>query len=192
MLMLNRLKSRLTRFRDDIDGIMTVEMVITLPFLFWMITTSFELFEVHRYKAARIKATYTVADMISREMMEMDEGYFDNAKSLFDSMTLDHGENQVRMSVVRYQSSDDSYRVDFSETRGDGPMNDLADSDVASAHSELPILRSGEQLIIVESTSTYQPIFEYPGLNNEYTVNTKVFTGVRFAPQLCMTGGCDS
>lgn len=184
----SRLAAPLARFRDDTRGIMTVEMVITLPFLFWMITTSFELFEVHRYKAARIKATYTVADMLSREMVAVDPLYMDNAKRLFDAVTGDNGSNQVRMSVVRYNSADDTYSVQWSEVRGSGEMSPLTDADVAHAHSEIPILRGGEELIIVESTSTYSPLFGYPGLNKDYRVNTKMFSDIRFAAQLCWYG----
>ena len=185
MTYFNRFKSALARFRDGTDGIMTVEMVITLPFLFWMITTSFELYEVHRYKSARVKATYTVADMLSRELLPVDAQLTAGAKTLFDAVTADHGDNQLRMTVVEYDSINDSYVVEWSDTHGDGPMSDLTTAEVANAHSEIPVLQGGEQLIIVESTSTYTPIFSYPGLNNDYTVNTKVFTGIRFAAQLC-------
>lgn len=185
-----RIKAALSRFRSATDGVMTIEMVICLPFLFWMITTSYELYEVHRYKAARVKATYTVADMLSREMLPVNDTYVDGAKSLFDDQTLDHGQNQVRMSVVMFNSDDNEYSVRWSEVRGTGPMAKLADADVATAHDELPILQGGEELIIVESTSVYTPIFVYPGLNNDYTVNTKVFTGIRFAPQLCWEVEC--
>lgn len=185
MSMLTRFKLSLARFRKDTSGIMTVEMVITLPFLFWMITTSFELFEVHRYKSVRVKATYTVADMLSRELLPVNDAYVDAAKSVYDSMTRDHGVNQVRMSVVVYESATDTYAVRWSEVRGEGPMPEMTDAHVSTAHAELPILQGGEELIIVESNSTYEPIFKYPGLNNRYTVNTRVFTGIRFAAQLC-------
>ena len=188
MLILARLKHALARFRSATDGVMTVEMVIVLPFLFWMITTSFELFEVHRYKAARIKATYTVADMLSREMVAVNDSYIDAAKSLFDAQTLDNGANQVRMSVVTYNSGTDTYSVRWSEVRGPGPMSDLVDADVATAHAQFPILQGGQELILVESTSTYSAMFEYPGLNDDYTVNTRTFTGIRFASQLCWEG----
>lgn len=188
MFMMARLKYALSRFRSATEGVMTVEMVIVLPFLFWMITTTFELYEVHRYKAARIKATYTVADMLSREMLPVNSTYIDAAKSLFDSQTLDHGINQVRMSVVMFNAATDTYSVRWSEVRGDGDMSALTNTDVATAHDELPMLNGGEELIIVESTSIYQPTFVYPGLNNQYTVNTQVFTGIRFASQLCWEG----
>lgn len=181
-------RQRLARFRERTDGVMTVEMVITLPFLFWMITTSFELFEVHRYKAARVKATYTVADMLSRELLPVNDTYITNAKALFDSLTLDNGANQLRVSVVLYRSSADEFEVRWSEVRGPGDFAPLTTAQVATAHDQLPILQGGEELIIVESNSTYRPVFKYPGLNNDYEVNTKTFSSVRFQSQLCWEG----
>ncbi|WP_371227480.1 TadE/TadG family type IV pilus assembly protein [Roseovarius sp. 2305UL8-3] len=174
-----------SRFSKEKDGVMTVEMVITLPLLFWMITTSFELFEVHQYKSVRIKATYTVADMLSREMQTVNDTYMDTAKSIFDAQANDGGDNQLRMSVVVYSAGTESYWVRWSEVRGDGPMSELTTAEVAQAHAELPVLQGGEELIIVESVSNYQPTFIYPGLNNSYTARAKVFTGIRFASQLC-------
>ncbi len=183
-----RLKFHLLGFRKATDGILTVEMIITLPFLFWMIATSIELYEVHRYKAARVKATYTVADMLSREMLPVNASYINGAKELFDNQTQDLGDNQVRMSVVTYMAATDTYEVRWSEVRGAGPMPRLTNAEVANAHDELPILQGGEELIIVESTSVYNTVFDYPGLNWDYTVNTRIFTGIRFVPQLCWEG----
>lgn len=57
------------RFCREERGSVTVEAVITLPLLIWAIGATYEFFEVHRYQSARDKASYTIADMLSREMM---------------------------------------------------------------------------------------------------------------------------
>ncbi len=180
-----RLHDAYLRFRKGTEGVMAVEMVIMLPALLWMTATSLELYDVHRFKAARIKATYTVADMLSREMIQADTALLNTAKMVFDQQTMDPRETQLRMSVVRYRGATDTYEVVWSHLRGNGPMPPLVTADVANAHDELPVLSGGEELIIVESTSVYQPLFDFPGLNNSYAVNTRVFTGIRFLPQLC-------
>lgn len=110
------------------------------------------------------------------------------AAGLGKQVITDNGANQVRMSVVTYNSGTDTYSVRWSEVRGPGPMSDLVDADVATAHAQFPILQGGQELILVESTSTYSAMFEYPGLNDDYTVNTRTFTGIRFASQLCWEG----
>lgn len=180
-----RLHDALLRFRKGTEGVMAVEMVILLPALMWMIATSFELYEVHRHKAIRIKATYTVADLLSREMIQADTDLLNTAKIIFDQQTMDNRVTQVRMSVVRYIGATETYAVMWSQLRGEGPMTALTTAEVANAHDQLPTLAGGEELIIVESTSVYQPTLGYPGLNNDYAVNTRVFSGIRFLPQLC-------
>ena len=172
------------RFRGEQDGSVMVETVICLPLLIWGVVASYEFFEVHRYKSAREKATYTVADMLSRESASVNDQYIDNAMTLFDAISNDSGVNQLRVSVVMYDLDEDEYSIWWSETRGTGDMIDLADADVRTAHAVLPILNDGEHLILVESESDYQPTFNV-GLGSEVPIATRIFTKIRFQAQLC-------
>ena len=185
-----KLKSRLRQFRDGTSGVMMVETVILLPALFFMVVTMYELFEVHRYKAARIKATYSVADMLSRESgtPAVNDAYIDNTLTFFSDLTRDNGSNQIRITVVTYNGGDEEYNVRWSEVRGEGDLTALTTDDVANEHDKLPILRPGQEMIIVESQSEYRSPFGYPGLNWDFTVNTSAFTGLRFVSQLCYEG----
>ncbi len=172
------------RFRGEQDGSVMVETVICLPLLIWGVVASYEFFEVHRYKSAREKATYTVADMLSRESSSVNDVYVDNAMTLFDTISNDAGVNQLRVSVVMYDQDADEYSIWWSETRGDGGMLELQDADVKTAHAVLPILNDGEQLILVESESDYRPTFNV-GLGSKVEVATRIFTKIRFQSQLC-------
>lgn len=178
------LKYHLQRFRDDTRGTIMVETVMTLPLLILGMALTWEFFEIHRYKSAREKATYTVADMISRENDVITETYMDNTKTLFDEIAFDGGTNQIRVSIIRYLADDDEYEVSWSEVRGSGQLNALIDSDVATAHNDLPIMNDGEELILVESVSNYQPVFTV-GFGDGVGIDTRVFTSIRFAPQIC-------
>ncbi|MCZ7676076.1 MAG: hypothetical protein M5U35_09670 [Roseovarius sp.] len=100
------LKLHLQEFRDDERGSFIVEAVIALPILFWGLAATFEFFEVHRFKSVREKATYTIADMLSREQDVVTEVYMDNAKALLDVIASDDGVNQLRVSVVRFLAND--------------------------------------------------------------------------------------
>ncbi|WP_306113584.1 MULTISPECIES: TadE/TadG family type IV pilus assembly protein [unclassified Roseovarius] len=175
------------RFCGERDGSVMVETVICLPLLIWALVATWEFFEVHRYRSAREKATYTLADMLSRETAGITDTYMDNAMRLFDSITNDDGVNQLRISVVRYDADDDKYFIRWSKTRGTGDYSELADADVASSHSELPIMNDGEDLILVESISDYTPTFKV-GLGDTLPIDTRLFTKIRFASQLCYEG----
>ncbi|WP_412507313.1 TadE/TadG family type IV pilus assembly protein [Roseovarius sp. SYSU LYC5161] len=187
----NRLKACLARFRDDCSGSFTVEAVPLVPLLFMVMGGGYEYYEVHRYTAVREKATYTVADMISRETSN--EGvtatYMDNALQLVNMITNDEGVDQLRVSVVKYDSDDDDFSISWSEVRGTGSWNALTDTDVQYAHDRLPIMDDGQEVIVVETRSTYDPVFA-AGLGSPTDITTRHFTAIRFAPQVCFEGEC--
>jgi len=183
-MMMLQLKSLLRTFRDDTRGSFVVESVIALPLLFWVLAATYEFFEVHRYKSVREKATYTVADLLSREQSVVNDIYMDNVKLLFDQVSGDDGINQIRVSVVRYMESRDEYEVTWSEVRGTGGYDPLTDADIATAHDELPALNNGDEVILVETRSSYDPVFDV-GLTDGILITTRMLTSLRFAPQLC-------
>jgi len=177
-------KDWLRRFRDDERGSFMVESVIALPLLFWTVAATYEFFEAHRYKSVREKATYTIADMLSRETSAVTDIYIDNAKALLDAIVSDDGINQLRVTLVRYTANDDTYRVDWSEVRGTGSMAVLTDTDIAQQVDRLPILPDGEQVILVETVSNYDSLFDLV-MTETLPITTRLFTSIRFAPQLC-------
>jgi Flp pilus assembly protein TadG len=178
------IKSYLRDFYEDTNGTVMVETVMTLPMLFWGLAAMFEFFEIHRYKSTRDKATYTIADLISRENDVITDTYMDNAKILFDEIADDYGENQLRISVIRYLETDDEYEISWSEVRGNGSMIALVNNDVVDGHDFLPIMSDGEELILVQTESNYRTIFDI-GFSDDVRVETSVFTSIRFAPQIC-------
>lgn len=173
----------LTRFRSEERGTVMVEAVITLPLLVWGLGATYEFFEVHRYQSARDKASYTIADMISREMLPITPTYLNNAKTVFDTITNDSGSNSLRVTLVKYDEDEDEYSVKWSEVRGATYLEALETDDVRNAHAKLPQMRDGEELVVVDSLSRYQPMFDvWPGPNMD--VSTNVMTIPRFAPQI--------
>ena len=189
-MLLARVKVAWSEFWEDTRGSMMVEAVLSLPLLFWVLAATFEFFEVHRYKSVREKATYTVADILSREnsSVGITGTYLDNALILFDEMSNDDTQNQIRVSVIQFNGTDNKYEISWSQTRGPGPLEALTNADVASAHDSLPILDNGAEVILVESRSHYNPVFDV-GLD-DLVVETRLFTAIRFSPQLCFEGAC--
>ncbi|MEQ9257723.1 MAG: pilus assembly protein [Roseovarius sp.] len=190
MLFWADIKERLCRFRDDEKGTILVETVLSLPLLFLALAASYEFFEVHRYKSAREKATYTIADMLSREQNVVTETYIDNTKTLFDEISNDTGTNQIRVSIIRYNASSDQYEIAWSRVRGTGGLAALTTADVANDHDVLPVMGDGEEVILVESNSSYEPLFSLV-YSTSIGIETRVFTSLRFAPQLCFNS-CSS
>lgn len=189
-MLMARIKVSLRSFFEETRGSLMVESVISLPLLFWGMAATFDFFEIHRYKSVREKASFTVADMISRETAAagLTSIYVDNLKVLFDEITNDDGVNQIRVSVVSYDADDDEYGIVWSQVRGTGPKGELTSAEVKNSHATLPEVADGEEIILVESTSNYAPLFNV-GLD-DVTIRTRVFSAIRFAPQICYEGIC--
>ncbi|MRU16468.1 pilus assembly protein [Roseovarius sp. A21] len=182
-MLFQRLKRLLKDFRKDTHGSIMVETVIALPMLFWATAATYEFHEVHRYQSAREKATYTIADMISREEFAITSNYLDRTLTVFDDMTNDEGENQIRVSVVEYDEDTQKYHVSWSHTRGTGTLEDLDDTSINEQTDRLPELIEGQQIILVEAVSVYTPSFKV-GLGDALNVETRIFTAPRLVPKV--------
>ncbi|SLN41269.1 hypothetical protein ROG8370_01726 [Roseovarius gaetbuli] len=187
------IKRALRRFRKSEQGTVTMETVIMLPFLFGLLVFSYEFFDMFRYKSVREKATYTVADMLSRETNVVDATYIDNTKLLFDTMTKNGSDNQIRTSVVRYHQYDpdniDEFELRWSEVRGEGELLKLTTADVKEAHATFPKMTNGQDLIIVETRSVYDAHLPF-GVAKDTPIKTQMFMSLRFGAQLCYVGVC--
>ena len=182
----SHLKKLMTRLRDDTSGTIVVEMVITLPLLLWALMATFEFFEVFRYKSIRDKATYVIADMISREKPQpgwVDGTYMDNSLRLFNDIVTDRGVNQIRVTIIRYRESE-GYTVQWSEPRPTGSMPKLTDADIQADLARIPNMNDGDELILVDATSTYIPNFNV-GLGNSIPIVSRTFTSFREISKLC-------
>lgn len=193
MVFIANIKRALRRFRRNEQGTVTMETVVMLPFLFVGLTMSYEFFDMYRFKSIREKATYTIADMLSRETNIVTDTYIDNTKVLFDSIAADNGSNQVRASVVRYHKDEvqniDEFELRWSEVRGEGILQELTDEDVKSAFAHFPTMTNGQDLILVDTYAVYDPGITI-GLSKDTEINTSMFMSLRFASQLCYTGVC--
>ncbi|WP_294608474.1 TadE/TadG family type IV pilus assembly protein [Roseovarius sp.] len=188
-----RIISNLRRFFSNEHGTAAVETIIMAPFLIVGLVFSYEYYELYRHQSQREKATYTVADILSRETAVIKNHYIDNAKSLFDSMTGDQDDNQLRISVVRYHVDPDQgideFELRWSEMRGEGAMNALTQADVQNAHDVFPLMVNGQDLVVVENRSIYEPVVTN-GLMRDVPIETRMFMTLRFASQLCYTSVC--
>lgn len=150
---------RWERFRDDDRGSMAVELVMVVPILMWIVLSTYVYFDTFRNEANAHRAALTIADMFSREEDAIDSAYLNGARSLLQTLTLDDDNPDFRVTVYRYQESDDTYRRIWSRTRGvatgldDG---DLADLKLAA---RLPVMADGDRSILLETFTEYTPPF---------------------------------
>lgn len=180
--MLKALRTKLRRFARDTSGQASIELAIFTPLLLSLLAAGYVYFDAYRQKAVNINAAYTISDALSRETEHINPSYMDGLHEMLEFLTHSNDQVGLRVTTVRWDDNNDEYRIDWSQTRG--PLYPLKDRDINDALSDhLPTLLHNERVIVVETSTTYEPIFAVPGLDETELYNF-AFTRPRFAPQL--------
>lgn len=177
-----RLLSRfLARFRRDESGSITVEALLMVPMLAWFYLGTLVFFDVFHTQSINIKASYTIGDMLSRETDYVTPRYITGLWGLQQTLLDTTEPRALRITVFRYDETNDRYVVRWSRTAGG--IAQLTTADLANMRDILPVMPDGEIAILTHSRVDYVPAFDVgltPFTFDEYTV-----TRPRFAPQLC-------
>lgn len=174
------------RFVRSEKGGLSVEAVFALPMLVWAITATFVFWDAFKTMNISQKATYTVADMLSRETDPIDPNYMTSMHEIFDFLSGTGGNNAIRVSVVTFSTNsttnNDELRLVWSEG-----VNVPGYADVSAIQDRLPSMALGEQVIVVESEQEWSPAFAV-GLAS-YRFREVALARPRFSPQMCWDGG---
>lgn len=209
------LRRHLRGFARDESGNVSIEMVIWLPLILFVLGAAVTLFDANRQHAVTVKAAYTISDALSRQTDPIDDAYLDGMNEVLRFLTGSEGGLAMRVTVVRYDAENDRYQVDWSRSRGslgdvvsgesalagnllsdlsDGTIDmvtDLLDTSEAAVQevlaAKLPDLVNGERVIVLEVASEHRPIIDLPALQPDGFYQF-VFTRPRFAPQLLWEG----
>jgi len=191
--MFSFIKSKIQKFRDDADGTIMVESVLVLPVLFWAATATYTFFDVYKVENTTYRANFTISDMLSRETQEIDSDYTAGLYKVFRFMTGATTDNSwIRISVLNCTSScgsEDDRVLEFLWSHGENGAVNLAEENLVSMKSMIPLFSKGDQLIFVETFTDYTPPFaesltHFAGRD----IRTNVATRPRFAPQLVWKG----
>lgn len=170
------------RFARSERGSLSVEAVFAIPMLVWAITATFVFWDAFKTLNIAQKATYTVADMLSRETTAIDPDYMTSIHELFEFLAGDAGDNALRVTVVRMTQDPDTLvkTAELVWSQGVGGIKGYQDLTVI--RSRLPDMAAGDQMIVVETEQEWSPAFTV-GLAS-YRFREVALARPRFAPQL--------
>lgn len=178
------MQNAVQRFLRSERGSFTVEAVVVFPLLVWAYTAMFVFWDAFKTENINLKATYTIADMISREQEEICTDYIAGANSIYAFLNSGDSNHRLRVTAAR-QIPDDN---------GDGepeyefwsipyPANGLpAYTNVSEFKPLLPIMADYDSVIIVTAATDWEPVFN-AGLSAR-TLSETVVTSPRFAPRI--------
>ena len=174
------------RYARGEEGSISIEAVLAVPMLVWAITATFVFWDAFKTLNVSQKATYTVADMLSRETVAIDDDYMTSMHELYDFLS-EGGDNALRVTVVR-MDEDPMTNIKTLElvwSEGVGGIAGYQNLDLIE--DRIPDMAGGDQLIVVESEQEWSPAFSV-GLAS-YRFRELALARPRFSPQLVWDDG---
>ncbi len=182
---LTRTRNALKRFAERTEGSLSVETAIILPALCWVYVGSFVWFDAFRMQNVNLKATYTIADMISREYVGIDQTYFDGLENVYDYLTYGDHATQIRVSIIECTDeceSDDARVLEVCWSKSTTGRETLDNTTLQSFSESIPLFHEGDALIMTETFMSYNPAFNV-GLGHQVFKNA-IFTRPRLSGQV--------
>lgn len=141
------------------DGSLSVEAVLILPILAWAIAATLVMWDAFQTLNVTQKATYTIADMISREEVGISEDYLTSLHEIYGFLSESSADNALRVSVVTMVEDETTLEqtLELVCSRGIGGIADY--EDISQIEDRIPSLVPGDQLIVVESEQEWSPAF---------------------------------
>ncbi len=170
----------LVRFLRNERGSFTVEAVVIFPLLVWAYTAMFVFWDAFKTQNINLKATYTIADMLSREQEVICTGYVQGARSIYAFLAAGDANHQLRVTSVRQvpdANGDPSYEFWSYATEGLSPYTQST-----QFAPIVPIMANYDSVIIVTAATDWSPLFNV-GLP-AMTLSETVVTSPRYSPQL--------
>ena len=172
-------------FLRDQTGAAVVETMLWLPVLIFAWLAVFGFWDTYRDRATVQKATFAVADILSREMVPVTNGYLDTLGLMVDRLTAQG--MAVSKSFAAYRrNSDGTVTLIWSYA----PANNgtaLSQSDLTAMAANLPAIKANTTAILVKSAATYNSTLRAP-LNDlvfSGTVNSTVVLQPRYLTAIC-------
>ncbi|MEM6477423.1 MAG: hypothetical protein AAF647_00105, partial [Pseudomonadota bacterium] len=189
-------------FKRDERGVASIEGIILIPLLFWAFIGTFVIFHAFKTQTEGLRATYAIADAISREDGEVDSTYFNSIYDLAKFMTDGAPGLAQRYTIVCQSPKEaDKLRVAWSIVRfPPQPANQplppefvpLNSTSINTEKDRLPTIPVGDQLILVETFLPFTPVWSFnPVWENAISAQTFdyfIFTRPRFTSQLKFKG----
>ncbi|MDD9977045.1 MAG: hypothetical protein OXQ30_04800, partial [Boseongicola sp.] len=147
------------KFKKAEHGGLSVEAVLAVPMLVWVILATFVFWDGFRTINVAQKATFTVADMLSRETVEIDNNYLTAVHETFDYLAGETGGNALRVTVVTKIQDPVTNIEEMQLVWSEGVGGLSGYDDLTILQNRLPDIAVGDQMLVGESEQTWAPAF---------------------------------
>ncbi len=180
-------KARLRLFGRERSGSVTVEAAVMMSFMLALFAITYMWFDAFRTKNGVLKATYSVADMISRETVPLTEAYFNGLNTVFGFMTGTNDTTTLRVTTVKCTKDcdDDSLReLELCWSWASTGLSKHTDTTFNKFEDAIPLMVLGDTVVVTEGAVQYTWLFK--GWLEDLEMRNTIVTRPRFAPQVAL------
>ncbi len=186
MPILSAFTRALRRYRDRTSGSMVIESIFAIPILALGMTGFFTFWDVYRSQNMVQKASYAVADMLSREMIPATPAFIDGLERTLEFLIREDA--TLRVTSIRRTSDGPLGTVGLDVLWSYSPNNallPLTEATLFEIDEEIPMMAVGSNMVVFEVVSPYAPLTDILEVD---TIREVVAMRPRFLPTLCMQG----
>lgn len=147
--------NRVKHFLRDTRAAVALETLLITPMLVWALVASFVFFDAYRVYSTSVKATYMVADMLSRQTNDVIPHDIQGMANVID--TIIRGAGDVQMRTTQVAVINDVYVVEWSHAVNGAAR--LFTANIPDIQDRLPNMPNGERIVLVETFVGYQAPF---------------------------------
>ena len=176
------------RFGRTESGSVMAETVIILPILIWSFMAMFVYWDSFRSMNTVQKASYTISDIISREMVTLPTTYFDGMRNVMELLIDRDQDIKLRVTSITYKQSTGKFEVLWSYSPGAAgvAMPALTTTTLQDVKAKIPAMSDADYATIVETEMPYVPAFNI-GMD-AMTMKQFIITRPRFVAPTCLVG----
>ena len=183
---MSKFRTSLSRYISSENGTVMAEAVLVLPFMLWAYLGLFVYWDAFRSINRIQKASYTISDMISREMVTINDAYINGMDSVMERLIDANQDVSIRVTSVTWSQTKQEFQVHWSRTTGGSSLPALTTATLQDYKSKIPAMSDGDYVVIVETVVPYVPAFNV-GISAD-SVRQFIVTRPRFVPKICMSG----
>lgn len=183
---MTQFRNRLVRFVLSEPGTVMAEAVLVLPFMLWGYLGLFVYWDAFRSTNRIQKAAYTISDMISREMVTINDAYITGMDSVMERLIDGNQDVSIRVTSVTYSDTAKQFQVHWSRTTGAAALPALTTTTLQAYKDNIPAMSDGDYVVIVETVVPYVPAFNV-GISPA-DIKQFIVTRPRFVPKICLSG----
>lgn len=180
-----KMRSALTVFRRQENGTLSAEVVLALPVFIWCIFGMYTYWDAFKSLNTTQKASFTVSDLITREMQPVTNQYLNGLHDVLQYMVSDKLPVEMRVTSVTFSGVRDRFEVEWSRS----PYNErpaLTTNSLQALKDKIPMLADGDSVILVETWAEFTPFFDLYLTDDEF--EQFIVTKPRFVPRICLQG----